>query len=204
MSVKSKQKRSKGKGKPLEHKEPSVRQAKAMQNVIENHGNVSKAMRDAGYPATTAKNPRNLTESKAWQQLMTKFLPDASLVKIHKELLNAHRMDHMVFPLGPDSKLKKLDTKEMPEAIKTILDAEEALKMTSLTDKEITALLATVNCTVRKIVHGQTGRHVYFWAPDNKARKEAVDLAYKLKGRYAPEKHDHNMKGSIVYLPPKK
>ncbi len=32
-------------------------------------------------------------------------------------------------------------------------------------------------------------RHVYFWSADNKARDGALDMAYKLKGKYAPEKH---------------
>ena len=51
---------------------PTERQQKAIENVVENHGNVSKAMRDAGYKPKTAKNPKNLTESEAWKELMEK------------------------------------------------------------------------------------------------------------------------------------
>ena len=47
----------------------TLKQRKAAENIVENHGNVSKAMRDAGYDETTAKNPKNLTESKGFLDL---------------------------------------------------------------------------------------------------------------------------------------
>ena len=65
------------------------RQKKAIRNVVENGGNVSKAMRDAGYDPTTAQNPKKLTTSKAWMELMDEHLPDSSLLEKHKEALNA-------------------------------------------------------------------------------------------------------------------
>ncbi len=49
---------------------PTLKQQKAIDKVVENHGNISKSMRDAGYDETTAKNPKNLTESKAWKEAM--------------------------------------------------------------------------------------------------------------------------------------
>jgi hypothetical protein len=59
---------------------------------------------------------------------------------------------------------------------------------TSMEDSDIEKLLSDTNCFLRKIVHGEQAKHAYFWAPDNKARKEALDMIYKLKGHYAPEK----------------
>lgn len=38
-------------------------------------------MRDAGYPAVTAKNPKNLTESKGFQELTEAYLPDDMLLR---------------------------------------------------------------------------------------------------------------------------
>jgi hypothetical protein len=32
--------------------------------------------------------------------------------------------------------------------------------------------------------------HVWYYAPDNKARKDAIDMAYKLRGEFAPEKFE--------------
>lgn len=49
------------------------RQKKALLKVVENHGNVSKAMRDVGYDETTAKNPKNLTDSKGFKELCEEF-----------------------------------------------------------------------------------------------------------------------------------
>lgn len=42
----------------------------AIDKIVENHGNVSKAMREAGYSEATAKNPSNLLDSKGFMQLM--------------------------------------------------------------------------------------------------------------------------------------
>lgn len=48
---------------------PTEKQKKAVERIIENHGNVSKSMREAGYTDATAKNPKNLTESDGFEEL---------------------------------------------------------------------------------------------------------------------------------------
>lgn len=167
---------------------PTIKQRKAINKLVESGGSISGAMRLAGYSAKTAKTPKKLTESNAWNELMGNYLNDEDLAKKHNELLNSTRIDHMVFPLGPKSRAEELDLSKMPKEIETMLDAQQAMAMTTLTDEDIKEMLASVNCTVRRIVHGETARHVYFWSADNKARKEGLDMAYKLKGKYAPEK----------------
>jgi len=67
----------------------TLKQRKAAKKVVENHGNVSRAMIDAGYKPATAKNPKNLTQSKAWTQLMEQYLPDDKLLEKHDEALDA-------------------------------------------------------------------------------------------------------------------
>lgn len=67
----------------------TIKQEQAFNNSVENRGNISKAMRDAGYDDTTAKNPKNLTESKGWAELVGEYLPDDTLTKVHKEGLEA-------------------------------------------------------------------------------------------------------------------
>lgn len=163
----------------------TIKQRRAAKLVVENRGNVSKAMREAGYSEISAKNPKNLTESKGWKELMEEHLSEESLTKHHKALLNSTSLDHMVFPLGPDND-DEGDASEEPPVGPDV--PEEFKDRTSLTDGDIKEMLKEVNCTVRKIVHGNTARHVYFWAADNKARKDALDMAYKLRGSYAPEK----------------
>ena len=68
------------------------RQKQVFSKVIENHGNVSKSMRDVGYSANSAKNPkRNLTSSKGWQKLLQKYIPDSKLTKVLDEGMEASR-----------------------------------------------------------------------------------------------------------------
>lgn len=136
---------------------PTIKQKKAFSKIVENRGNISKTMLEVGYDETTAKNPKNLTESNGWKELMDSNLSDKDLAEKHKQLLNSTGIGHMVFPVA-------------------------------ITDQEITDLLATVNCVPQKFQHGDTANHVWYWARDNKAIKDGLDMAYKLKGKYAPDK----------------
>lgn len=62
-------------------------------------------------------------------------------------------------------------------------------------DEDIYELMASVDCTIKKIVHGVQGTHVYFWLPDNRIRKDAIELAYKVLGKMAPEKFEIEQTG---------
>lgn len=55
---------------------------------------------------------------------------------------------------------------------------------TSMTNKEITGIVEGLGCTVKKFMFGANGTHVWFYAPDGIAKKNALDMAYKLKARY--------------------
>lgn len=142
----------------------SIRARRTAQILSEKRNlSVGKAMIEAGYSPITALRPTQLTATKAWKDLMEEYLPEEKIAKAHAALLNSHSVEHLVFPL------------ETPE----------------LTDEHIVEMLAATNCTVRKIVRGEHARHIYFWSPDNRARKDALDMAYKLRGSYAAEKHLH-------------
>ena len=51
-------------------------------------------------------------------------------------------------------------------------------------DKDIIELLYEVGCIVKRLMHSETQTHVWFFAPDNNARKSALDMAYKLNKSY--------------------
>lgn len=68
------------------------KQTKALENLVGNGGNVTKAMREAGYSEATANTPQKLTESKGWQELVEEYLPDDLLAKVNKEGLEAVRI----------------------------------------------------------------------------------------------------------------
>lgn len=68
------------------------KQKKAMEIAVENGGNVSRAMREAGYSPETAKNPSKLTETQAWKEMMEKYLPDEKLLEVGEEGLGAWKI----------------------------------------------------------------------------------------------------------------
>jgi len=47
----------------------TLKQKNAVNEIVENHGNISKAMRTVGYEENTCKNPKNLTNSKGFKEL---------------------------------------------------------------------------------------------------------------------------------------
>lgn len=64
----------------------------AVKKLVENGGNVSAAMREAKYKVTTARTPSKLTKSKAFPELLEKYLPDEKLLETHSEVLDAMKV----------------------------------------------------------------------------------------------------------------
>ena len=163
---------------------PTAKQVKAAKLVSENIGNpkpkpMGEILREAGYSQETSESPSLVTASPTYQALLEKFMPDDDLANTHKRLLSMRKLDHMVFPLGPEGEDDENLSGASPNQRN---DIEEYVERTTMTDGEIKEMLAEVGCQVRKIVHGDTARHVYFWAHDANAQKGALELAYKLKG----------------------
>lgn len=137
---------------------------------------------EAGYSPNTAHTPSKVIQSRGFQELLEEVMPDNELTTVHLSLLRSTKLDHMTFPLGPkgedDINFSGANPEQNPIEV-----AGVHVERTTLTDEEIKALIAEVGGTVRRIVHGETARHVYFWAPNDKARQDALKLAYDLKGR---------------------
>lgn len=73
-------------------KSPSIRQKIVAQKIMENHGNVSKAMKEAGYSEAYSSNPQELKATKTWEMLLDEYLPDELLTKVAVEGLFAKRI----------------------------------------------------------------------------------------------------------------
>lgn len=59
----------------------TIKQKKALEKMVENGGNISKAMRDVGYSETTAQTPQKLTQSKGFLELCdSRGLTDSMLI----------------------------------------------------------------------------------------------------------------------------
>lgn len=141
------------KGKKRGHYGPPTRAELAIKIMKENGGVVSKAMREAGFSEEYARQPQKFMATRTFQELANIMLPDINLLEKHTEILSSSKLDSMKFP------------KEISE-------------------QEIIGMLYQVGCMVQKIFQPTdlSDREVYFIAPDNKARMDAIDLAYKIKG----------------------
>ena len=130
---------------------------------------MGKILKEAGYSDSVSKHPDIVTETKGFKELLEEYLPDALIQQTHKDLLQAARLDEY-----------KMDA--------------------NLDDKEIQSIVESVpGCKVRKILRFKKDLYVtvYFWAPDGQSRKAAIDMAYKLKGSYAPEKSKIDLGGQL-------
>ena len=133
----------------------SEKQKLAVQIYVGNRGITrSEAMRRAGYSENTIKNPKNLTASKTWQELMDEYLPDDKLAQKHTELLDATKIERADFPAG------------LPHAVIREMLIEAGCKPRNFETNPKTGVI-----------------YVWYWAPDRKAQASALDLAYKLKGK---------------------
>lgn len=133
---------------------PTYRQKLVASKIMENRGNISKSMIEAGYSETTAKNPKNLTNSKSWTDLMEKYVKEDDLAKIHKFMLFSRKLSHYDFPLEEDEK-------EIKEIINSIPNAK-----------------------LISIRRYDKYKRAYFSTPDMEYIDKALDKAYKIKGRY--------------------
>ena len=78
--------------------------------MVENGGKaVSKVLVDAGYSEAYAKNPQKFKKTVKMQELLDHFLPRDLVMETHKNLLKAHKVEHMVFPTSvPQSEIEDL------------------------------------------------------------------------------------------------
>ena len=71
---------------------PTIKQREAFKEIGVNGGNISKAMKKAGYSKEVVKRTDKLVKTKGWKELTRRFLQDSSLLKVHKEGLNATKL----------------------------------------------------------------------------------------------------------------
>ncbi len=75
----------------------ALRQKRAAKKFLESLGkgedkSAGEILREAGYKESTSLTPQYVTESKGWQELMDKYLPDDLLSQVHSESLRADKV----------------------------------------------------------------------------------------------------------------
>lgn len=66
---------------------PTLKQKIALDKTVVNGGNITKAMKEAGYKQATINNPVNLTKSKGWKELLA-TIPDEDIIRVLNDGLN--------------------------------------------------------------------------------------------------------------------
>lgn len=157
-------------------KKPSVRHLVVFKEIS---GNISKegkpksikqAMKDAGYSDSYAESSTHMVRTKGFKALLDKYIPEELVTKTHLELMKSKTIAKFDFPIR-------------------------------FTDEQILEVMNEFGFQLVQIITNNTGipefrsRKAYYIAPNDKARKEAIDMAYKLRGSYEPEKHSHKFDG---------
>jgi len=79
----------------------TIKQEQAVGEIVENGGNVSKAMREVGYSKETAKTPKKLTNSIGYKELVNKYLPKRMILKaLEDDIRDKPRFRHQEIGLA--------------------------------------------------------------------------------------------------------
>jgi hypothetical protein len=145
----------------------SVRAKIAVQKLSENIRNsggkksisMGKVLREAGYSKQTSLKPKLVTETKGFKDELSNLMPDKTIIEKHGELINAVKLNKMVF----DSSVSDLD-------IKKIVEWSAGFK-------------------VMKVVRKKGSKQVvcFYWSPDYMTRLVAINMGYKIKNLYQPK-----------------
>lgn len=91
---------------------PTIKQKLVAQKIMQNGGNVSKAMLEVGYSKKTAKTPQKLTNSKGFQKLMLEcFLSPKEVIDYHRKLFE--KTETYIYKDKKTGKIKVFDTGEI-------------------------------------------------------------------------------------------
>lgn len=165
---------------------PTLKQRIAMK-VLENGGSVGAAMRAAGYTPATAKNPSKLTQSKAFIKILEKAgVTDSALAKAHGDLLHSARIEHKEFYAMDAYRTVKKDKNGKP-----LKEPATEHYYRHLSDNEIKAQIESVPGHKLLSIHKSASKKIaYYQSPENAVRKSAIEMGYKVKDHFAPEKLD--------------
>ena len=145
----------------------TVRQKIAVKKLSENIRNsggkksvsMGKVLREAGYSKQTSLKPKLVTETKGFKDELSNLMPDETIIKRHGELINAVKLNKMVF----DNSVTDLE-------IKKIVEWSAGFKVMKVVRKK-----------------GSKQSVCFYWSPDYMTRLVAINMGYKIKNLYQPK-----------------
>lgn len=132
---------------------------------------VSRAMREAGYSESYAKNPQRVRKTKTFQEIFNEYVPDSLISKATKQLVKDREAFTYTFP-----------------ASFTEEEVHDAMKKKGIRKNQYFCKLAKEIKVIRdKVVE------VEYWRVDGSKPSglvipKGLDIAMRGKGYYAPEK----------------
>lgn len=145
----------------------TIKQKLVASKLVDNGGNVGKAMLVAGYSEAMAKNPQKLTRSKGWQELIDKFISEDRLLNVHKRMLDSVRLMNLPFEL-------------------------------SISDDDIRKIISKISGSkFIAISKGAKVKICFYTMPENATRLSALDMAYKIRGKYQIDNEEQKRNASL-------
>lgn len=166
------------------HKSPSTplsvknRHKVVLKEMLANGGRAKPALKKAGYSKAIQKNPKKVLETKSFLELLDEEMPHDYVTKKHKQLMEAKVLLQLHFP-------EDADRTEIKETIEL-----SGGKLVRVVVSEVTypGKAGKDDITVTKQI-------AYYTVPNTIAQDKALDKVYKIRGSYAAEKKDVNVKG---------
>lgn len=146
----------------------AAKHKKVLEKMTENGGSLSKAIAETGlYSQEIVDNPQKITNSKTWAEVMDEYLSDETIAEKHRQLMQAGSIAKIEFK-----------TEESDEFIELYVSGLPGYKLLRIIDRTI---------ATRRGRENVVGRIAEVWAPDTNTQDKALDKAFKIKKRYAPE-----------------
>lgn len=146
----------------------TYKQKLAASKIVENGGNIGKAMIEAGYSPMTAKTPSKLTRSKGWQELLEHSFPDELLANTQSELLKAATLSYKDVHVTTDDTLLTKELLSVP--------GTRIVNITTYAEEN-------------REGHIKKYKRVAYLTPLYQVRLRAIETILKLKNRFPSQKH---------------
>jgi hypothetical protein len=156
-------------------KKATFKQRKTLEIALENNGNLSAAMREAGYSPATAKNPHLLKESDGWQSLMKGLgIDDAALIRKNNQLMETAKLDEYEFDGDMDD-----------NEIKDVFAEIPGVKVVHIKYQKEKYLVKVGKKNIEKTRIAK--KIAYLKVPDVTSQEKALDKFMKIRGAYKTE-----------------
>lgn len=88
---------------------------------------VSAAMRRAGYSESYAKNPQQLTNTRAWSELLEDIIPIEEVMRVHRSLLLAREGRQSSFPVSLSDQQIMDSLPSYDQCVRIVEDGDEKI-----------------------------------------------------------------------------